>query len=658
LTAFHQEIVVGIPTRATLVRRRSSDESLKGERISDVERETLAALTSRSRFTFLNRFYLRLFLLRLRFRYRVIEVPLQETISTHLLAFNILQEKQLVKKHKTVYSDSDSCISDSWRIVRFNLEVAAAELSETIARIEKNSERDETEAALGISEIEQLALGALERAGDKLLGVQAPFDELAAELLQQIDQEYETNLVLIRQDLAQAGSLRVRLRWAKTSLARSLRRWRTRAMTLAEKAYKFGLLFGKERYYEAEEIAMKVAPSLGLSAPSDESLLKLSDLPTDEDLAGKIRHFPPIYRRLFSSVPLLTKEFLVGRDDELELLLRSVRRWRNGRPCSVVIVGPEGSGKSSLLNCFANEIASGTVLEKREIEVRLSNQEEIFRLLEEWFLIQESCQSVTDLVEHLLQQPKQIVLVEGGHNLMLRTIGGGKAAETFFSIILGTRSHFLWVLSVRQYPWQRMQYQLKANQYFTHEIRTLFHDERELYEALMVRQRASGFRITYSDEGLNNRRITKLRLRNALESDVVQKELEREYFKSLFELSGGNLEAALSYWLLSLSYQEQDKAIRVAPCVTLDYRFLRSFDSQLLFTLAELMNHGGMTPAEHSRIFRLESSKSQLLLDYLVEIRLVDCTSFDDRKEPSLYVVNPIVIHPVASILESMNILY
>ena len=57
-------------------------------------------------------------------------------------------------------------------------------------------------------------------------------------------------------------------------------------MNLAEKAYKFGLLFGKERYYEAEEIAMKVAPSLGLSVPSDESLLKLTDLPSTLNTAS------------------------------------------------------------------------------------------------------------------------------------------------------------------------------------------------------------------------------------------------------------------------------------------------------------------------------------------------------------------------------------
>jgi hypothetical protein len=384
----------------------------------------------------------------------------------------------------------------------------------------------------------------------------------------------------------------------------------------------------------------------------------LTDLPTYEELSKESKNLPPVYRRLFAPAPLLTKEFLVAREKELSLFLESVRRWQAGRPCSVVLIGPQGSGKTSLLNCYASEIPSTATLARKEIGERLSEEEDVFRLFEKWFALTESFHSVSELVTRLLQLPKQIILVEGGHNLMLRTIGGGKTAETFFSIILATRNHLLWVLSVRQYPWQRMEYQLKASQYFTHEIRTLLHTVQELHQALMVRQRTSGFRILYSDEGLDSRRIRRLRLTNPLESEVVQEELERGYFENLFKLSGGNIESALFFWLLSLRYEENENVVRVAPCFIIDYRFLRGFDTQYLFTLAELLNHGGLTPAEHSKIFRLEPSKSQLVLEYLTEIRLVECHVQNEEQTSCIYIVSPIVIHPVASMLESLNILY
>ncbi|MGW8180573.1 MAG: AAA family ATPase, partial [bacterium] len=509
----------------------------------------------------------------------------------------------------------------------------------------------------GIAEIQKLVLEGVDRTRERLRGVFDPFGILAAELLLQIDQEHEEDMNSIRQDIEEAGTLRVRLRWFRADFVQRLHRLLEKSSAVVMKVLRAAFLVGKERYYEAETLALKIAPSLGLSVPTRESLQRLTDLPTYEEVYGKSKKIPPVYRRLFTPQPLLTKEFLVAREEALDSLFESVKRWQAGRPCSVAIVGPQGSGKTSLLNCFTNEVRSKVFLEKKEVKDRLGGKEEVFRLFENWFSLSKTCDSVSDVVSQLLEQKKRIVLVEGGHNLILRTIGGGTTAETFFSIVLGTRDHLLWILSVRQYPWQRMEYQLRASQYFTHEIRTLFHDEQELSEALMLRQRVSGFRLIYSDEGLDTRRINKLRLRNPLEAEVVQRELEKEYFKSLFELSGGNLESALFFWLLSSSYEESENVVRVAPCVTLDYRFLRRFDNQILFSLAELTNHGGLTLAEHSEIFRLDPSKSRLILDYLVEIRLVDCKSQGDERMP-VYVVNPIVLHPVATLLESLNILY
>ena len=96
----------------------------------------------------------------------------------------------------------------------------------------------------------------------------------------------------------------------------------------------------------------------------------------------------------------------------------------------------------------------------------------------------------------------------------------------------------------------------------------------------------------------------------------------------------------------------------VLPCVKFDDRFIRNLGRPYLFSLAEILCHGTLTPEEHGEIFRMDSLHSRLMLDYLCEISLVEMHEADDNGQAVHYGMNPVFYYPVSSSLESLNILY
>ncbi|MEJ2200356.1 MAG: hypothetical protein P8X63_04985, partial [Desulfuromonadaceae bacterium] len=122
--------------------------------------------------------------------------------------------------------------------------------------------------------------------------------------------------------------------------------------------------------------------------------------------------------------------------------------------------------------------------------------------------------------------------------------------------------------------------------------------------------------------------------------------------------SGGNLDAAIYYWIMCLEYNPKEKSFRNLPLGKIDFSFLRSLDGEQLFTLAEVLGHGGLSADEHSKIFHCDLLRSHLQLDFLnsLGLLLADPSVSDER--PNHYRLNPVYYAPVTNTLESMHILY
>jgi ABC-type dipeptide/oligopeptide/nickel transport system ATPase subunit len=589
--------------------------------------------------------------LQLRGKYLVLRLPIRDMVQDSLVARSELYGFALVKKHEEIHRKAETRLADSWRAVRYHLDFAAGDLTEALEQLRSPSGEVDRKQ---LSELEPLVLNAMDRALEAIREVPQTYRQLLGSIQDEIRTDHDNALKAIRRGIQETGNWRGRWRWFRHSAKKAIFRRSKEWFDSSTEKWKAVRQTGSENL---ESMVSRFRSAQGPGQELDGKWVRISDLPTTDQFAGPASRLPAVYRRIFSRDPLISVEFLVGREAELRILGEALSRWQAGRVNSVAILGPSGSGKTSLLNCFQAGLDELIPVIRIDIPHRLKDEADVLRLLESAFKLPETSRNVPDLIQRLLAQPRQIVMVEQGHNLFLRVIGGRRAAEIFFHVLMETRAHFLWVFAHRLQSWMRLEYTLGISQFFTHEIRTTFHNEMTLREAILLRQRAIGDKILFSDKDMDSTWIRRLRLKYPLESEEVQKPLTDRFFSDLFDLSGGNMLSAMFFWIQSLR-TEGNGIVQVLPCPRLDYKMIKELDPIYLFTLAELLSHGNLSAKEHSEIFQMEVLRSGLVLDFLKEIRLVDRTTDEAPASPVRYHVSPVFFQPVAGALQSMNILY
>jgi len=549
-----------------------------------------------------------------------------------------------VKQYEQLYTQTASRLADIWRGVRFHLEMAVDDLEEGIAAAgEETPESAELAVrAVGSAELALDVLAESQKALPSALASVTTFFEGLPEFFTLEHQEFTRAL---RQELERVDTREKTLRHVGRRLLRKLHELREKAQTVLEQRREEMLRSASSGVAQTGNLLKNLQGLLGTGGKTEETLLSLTDLPTQAQIFDRAGQLPALYQRLFTLGPLKHREFLVAREDELEDLEDIFQRWQAGKACSVALIGPEGSGKTSLINCFENQFGSRGEFLRTEIRNRLQSEADVLHFFRQWLGIEEELSSLDDLVAHLLARPRRILVVEDGHYLGLRVIGGYRAVRAFLFVLMATRRHCLWLVAFRKFPWARLDHQLGISQYFTHQVRTLFHDQEEIREAILLRHRTSGLPLAIEADAEEP-------------AEEAQAAAESRFFRELFEASSGSIQAAIYFWLLSVSYDEKAKAIKVAPLGKPEYEFIRALGRDYLFALAEVISHGGLTTAEYCDIFRQEPLEGRMLLDYLAQLNILQVEGGETAKTPQSYSLHPIFFGPTAKVLEAMNILY
>jgi AAA ATPase domain len=645
--------VDAFPETASIIKaRRRHPEVPNGGRVCDVHEDAIRAADAHTRWPLVAPVRRAVTRLRLWSAYEVLDVPARDIARAHMLVPTVLKPEALADEYAEAHRKAKADLEEGWRIVRSNLDVAVHELLE--------GEPASPPAEAGdvphdpAAEIAEIVLGALARAGEKMGTIVEPQRQMAASVVARIEEEQTRTLEQLRHDLERSEKLSVRLRWLGRRAGRKWASWLAAGGRAVRSLWLRVRRVLRRLFFRAEDATLRIGRAIGIGKTAQETLLAFADLPNAEEVEEGARSLPPIYRRLFSLSPLRTREMLVGREESLATLGKVLARWRDGKPASVAVIGPEGSGKTTLLNCFEADLPDDLTMSRHEFTARVPDAAAMLATISGWFELDPAPADLEELAARLLESPPRIVIVEGGHHLLLRTVGSIRLPEAFFSLVLATRAHLVWVVTMRQFPWRRMDELLKVSQYFTHTIDAPLPSSVQLREAILLRHAAAGLKMRFSEEGVTDRRIRKLLLSHPADADVVQEALRDRYFENLFAASGGNMTSALFYWLSSVSADAGGEQLVVASLHRPDASFLTRFDRIYLFTLAELLNHGTLTPVEHAAIFRMRESRSRAVLTYLHQLRLIQpAASGGDQ-----YGVNPVFWHLVSSTLESMRILY
>ncbi len=425
--------------------------------------------------------------------------------------------------------------------------------------------------------------------------------------------------------------LELKLRYAAGLARQRMRQVRRRAAQRVVNSAKLIVTFVpglvrwiRNRYWGFKELT-------GLVEASREAGSKLSAFLRETDRA--INTLPFVYRQLFRTAPLSDDRFFTAREEEMGVLTSQVALWRDGHLASTALVGELGSGRTSLLF-----IARKTILNKQTvIDIPLPrnpmDETGLAQLLYK-HLDLSKCRTLEDVEESIKDKEfkRTVCVVENLHNLYLRTIDGFDLLERFLLLVNRTGDKVLWLITCNRFAWAYLDKAIKVSNSVqkTLDFSALTPDE--LRELIRKRHQASGFKTDFeAPQSLKEtRRFRKLR------NEHDQQEAARMvYFKQLHELSGGNIAAALLFYLRSITVQE-DGSMHIAP-LTLDETFLSGTDADELFTMAALVQHGALSEDQHAAVFRQSTAASRTMLSRLAGRGIVVLDAEGYRIHPFLY---------------------
>ncbi|MDH5513443.1 MAG: AAA family ATPase, partial [Gammaproteobacteria bacterium] len=488
LDKFRQEAAEALPEEFFLLHTRQAGTPFEPGR-SVFELAVVPQLPRLCRSRLLARW--RLFRLRRRLKrdYRLYPLPFREMATDALILRSNLAANALIERHEKTHEELKNRLIDHWRAIRYNLDNAVVDLEDMqeVAQAPRQSEPEDNLDRRG--EIGPLVLAAFDQALESLGEIALALSTVQEGILAEIHEDHENALRIIRAGVEKSGSLRGRLRWGYKTLSKSVKRSLVETVErLSKGRARISGIFQRWQQ-QLQHFYLGVRRFFGLKADIAETQLRLTDLPLSSEVTDRARDLPPIYRRLYSTDPLVNREFLVAREEETVELQNALKRWMSQRPASVAIVGPEGSGKTSLLNCMENDLNTSVNVSHLSISQRPRTVPALCQTIARGLELSQPADSVDELIAQLQTISRRVIIVERAHHLMMRAVGGRQVTEAFFRLLMGTNDRILWIITLRLYPWKRMEYLFNARRYFTYVISCAFHDENELREALLRRER-------------------------------------------------------------------------------------------------------------------------------------------------------------------------
>ncbi|MFN0088153.1 MAG: AAA family ATPase [Blastocatellia bacterium] len=319
------------------------------------------------------------------------------------------------------------------------------------------------------------------------------------------------------------------------------------------------------------------------------------------------KELPAIYRRLFRFEAVQDPRFLVGREREMEAIAEARGMWEAGRPVAVLIIGERGSGKSSLINCAMKRPLEGLEVVRGEFSERLSNAAR----LREFLAALLGLDDPADL-ERSLNQQRRVLILEEMERSFLRQIGHYAAMRELQKLIAATCRNTLWIVVTNQIAFRFLDAAVSLGQSFSHRINAASATRDALRDAILLRHNLSGLRLQFSLPP--EERTLASRVRNRLRG---QADPERIVFDELAKESAGVFRTAFEIWLGQID-AAQAGGLSMKPLAAPDLTpIIDALDTDDLFTLVAVLQHGSLTPEECATIFQKSLAASQAQIDEL-----------------------------------------
>jgi hypothetical protein len=385
---------------------------------------------------------------------------------------------------------------------------------------------------------------------------------------------------------------------------------------------------------------------------------------------GILDTLPLVYHRLFSFRPVMDPALLMGRDEDLRFVAQHIKHWRSGLNNALVVTGPAGSGRTSLLNVLRTTHLRGAERYTLDLQERLLSEADLAQAVAHALNLPMEAPPATlhDVASAILSEWRtdafRVGLVENLEHVFLRTIGGSDVTARFLQFLSSTDSRVLWIVTCSTAGWQSIAAsQPRASTLVDHHPLDPL-DRNELEALVMRRHRRSGLPLTFEPPSETAAPLLARRLRG-VDAETRQDMLRDEYFSRLHDLCGQNVMLALAYWFRSLRLE--DDRLYIEPLRPIQFDMLDRFSVDQSFALKALLEHATLTISELAEVAQISEGESHALLESLGNALLI--TPVDGLHSPGVfrfyaiehgvrYRIRPLVILPVTRHLRSRNIVH
>ncbi|MFW6193822.1 MAG: hypothetical protein ACOC83_10090, partial [Gemmatimonadota bacterium] len=308
---------------------------------------------------------------------------------------------------------------------------------------------------------------------------------------------------------------------------------------------------------------------------------------------------PRLYRWLFRPEALDDPKLLVGRDEELGRLRTLEEAWRAGGAVTAALLGAPGSGKTSLLNCAAAGFSAETRVRRGRVDRRLSGAGAALAWMARFFGLDEAAGSSVDAMVEALSDRRELVLIEGGHRMFRRRVGGYGAARTLGRVVGATDGQIGWIVTFPLEPWRFLEAAGLLTRRFSSTIHLAAPGPEGLRDIVLRRHRATGCDLTWlGSEELEPERRRRLAPAGA---SRAQELLASWYFEDLAEAVGPSVSAALRLWRRSLVPRSEDE-VHVRPLRPNLPELPGPLDRDLLQATGSFVVHGDLGADDLERV--------------------------------------------------------
>lgn len=409
------------------------------------------------------------------------------------------------------------------------------------------------------------------------------------------------------------------------------------------------------------------------TTPVDEAALR-ETVDALSSVDAVLADLPLVYRRLFSFRPLQDPDLLVARESDRTAVERYVERWRDGLTNVVVLTGPAGSGRTSLLNVLRKTTFRTAQRHTLELTERITSEtafaEAVVQALN-LSLNGDSPPTLDAVAVHLRQQPVpdrlRVCFIEEFEHVIHRTVGGTTLAARILNFLSETDTRVLWVATTTDAAWQVVEASepAAARLVVRHKLDPL--DRKELETLVMTRHRRSGLALEFEVPDDSTHPILARRVRAFDDEERRQALLRTEFFDRLHDACGQNVMLALFYWFRSVTLDADDAVLRVRPLVPISFEVLDTFPLPHAFAMKALLEHGTLTVEELAAVLEIAPETSRSLLETLGNALIIapadrvegpGVFQFASVDRETRYRIRPLLIQPVTRFLRSRNIVH